>query len=142
MNPYVLYDFVGKITVSSYQPNGVDIVIPPDLSLLYTNTYIEYVNDYYVQNGVLHKKPTKVNEFDEWNYEQQAWQSSYETASKQVLDERLRLLEESDWTALFGAEERLGTEVFNQWQTYRQALRDITDQSGYPFNVNFPVAPN
>lgn len=142
MNPYVLYDFVGKITVSSYQPNGVDIVIPPDLSLLYTNTYIEYVNDYYVQDGVLHKKPTKVNEFDEWNYEQQAWQSSYETASKQVLDERLRLLEESDWTALVGAEERLGTEVFNQWQTYRQALRDITDQSGYPFNVNFPVAPN
>ena len=142
MNPYVLYDFVGKITVSSYQPNGVDIVIPPDLSLLYTNTYIEYVNDYYVQDGVLHKKPTKVNEFDEWNYEQQAWQSSYETASKQVLDERLRLLEESDWTALVGAEERLGTEVFNQWQTYRQALRDITDQPGYPFNVNFPVAPN
>lgn len=142
MNPYVLYDFVGKITVSSYQPNGVDIVIPPDLSLLYTNTYIEYVNDYYVQDGVLHKKPTKVNEFDEWNYEQQAWQSSYETASKQVLDERLRLLEESDWTALVGAEERLGTEVFNQWQTYRQALRDITDQPGYPFDINFPVAPN
>jgi len=28
------------------------------------------------------------------------------------------------------------------WATYRQALLDIPQQSGFPNNVTFPVAPN
>ena len=27
------------------------------------------------------------------------------------------------------------------WATYRQALRDITAQSGFPFDVTYPVKP-
>ena len=29
-----------------------------------------------------------------------------------------------------------------EWATYRQALRDISEQEGFPFNITFPVAPD
>ena len=33
-------------------------------------------------------------------------------------------------------------EVLNgDWAEYRQALRDITKQSGFPYNVEFPKKP-
>lgn len=28
------------------------------------------------------------------------------------------------------------------WAIYRQALRDIPQQDGFPFNITFPVSPN
>ncbi len=28
------------------------------------------------------------------------------------------------------------------WAIYRQALRDITEQAGFPFNITFPTAPD
>lgn len=28
------------------------------------------------------------------------------------------------------------------WEVYRQALRDITKQPGFPWNINWPVPPN
>lgn len=30
----------------------------------------------------------------------------------------------------------------NDWAAYRQALRDIPQQEGFPFNVAFPIAPD
>lgn len=55
----------------------------------------------------------------------------------QVLAQRQSLLQDSDWTQLPDIPEatRLA------WQPYRQALRDIPSQSGYPFNVVWPEPP-
>lgn len=53
---------------------------------------------------------------------------------------RNKLLLESDWTDTASAPFRLGDEVYQQWQTYRQALRDITNQAD-PFNIVWPVPP-
>ena len=36
----------------------------------------------------------------------------------------------------------LGTIFAGEWATYRQALRDIPQQDGFPFNITFPVAPD
>jgi len=58
-----------------------------------------------------------------------------------VRNKRNRLLAESDWTDTLSAKSRLGDDLYNQWQTYRQALRDIPTQSGYPFNVVWPTPP-
>ena len=30
----------------------------------------------------------------------------------------------------------------NGWAVYRQALRDLPQQEGFPFNITFPVAPD
>jgi len=58
-----------------------------------------------------------------------------------IKKQRLELLQESDWTDTASAPARLGQELYTQWQTYRQALRDITLQPEFPYNVVWPVKP-
>lgn len=53
-----------------------------------------------------------------------------------VRDQRNALLAQSDWTQL--PDVPLATK--EAWATYRQALRDITDQSD-PFNIVWPTPP-
>ena len=53
---------------------------------------------------------------------------------------RNQLLKESDWTDTTSAPARLGQELYDQWQTYRQALRNVTDQPD-PFNIVWPTPP-
>lgn len=52
-------------------------------------------------------------------------------------EKRFMLLKTSDWTQL--PDVPLATK--EAWATYRQALRDITAQPGYPFNIIWPQAP-
>lgn len=30
----------------------------------------------------------------------------------------------------------------SEWAVYRQALRDLTEQAGFPFNIEFPTPPD
>jgi len=48
---------------------------------------------------------------------------------------RVILLEACDWTQL------RDTKTSKEWTEYRQALRDITKQEGYPQNIVWPTAP-
>jgi hypothetical protein len=50
--------------------------------------------------------------------------------------ERNARLAESDWTQVADAPVDKAA-----WATYRQALRDITEQDGFPVNVEFPAEP-
>jgi hypothetical protein len=38
--------------------------------------------------------------------------------------------------------EGLGESINGNYAKYRQALRDITKQEGFPYNVEFPIEPN
>jgi hypothetical protein len=53
--------------------------------------------------------------------------------------ERERLLRACDWVVLraYEADER----VPEAWAAYRQALRDVPSQEGFPDSVNWPQAP-
>jgi len=79
-----------------------------------------------------------------------AWTVGWTTSSKTV-DEtaeydanmaasnrgtRDNLLSQSDWTQV--ADAPVDATV---WATYRQALRDITDQAGFPNDINWPTQP-
>lgn len=58
-----------------------------------------------------------------------------EAQAKAVRDERTKKLADSDWTQVADAP------VDKQaWATYRQQLRDITKQSGFPWEVVWPQA--
>lgn len=56
--------------------------------------------------------------------------------AKSVRDQRNTKLAESDWTQV--ADAPVDKAV---WATYRQALRDITTQEGFPWEVTWPTAP-
>lgn len=46
------------------------------------------------------------------------------------------MLAASDWTQVADAPVDQ-----TSWHTYRQALRDVPDQVGFPFDIGWPVAP-
>jgi hypothetical protein len=58
---------------------------------------------------------------------------------EQIRQQRNVLLARSDWTQLPDAQ--LTTEQKAEWATYRQALRDVTTQAGFPGTIDWPVAP-
>lgn len=56
--------------------------------------------------------------------------------AKSVRDQRNTKLSESDWTQVADAP------VDKQaWATYRQALRDVTGQEGFPWTITWPEQP-
>lgn len=53
-----------------------------------------------------------------------------------VREQRDRLLQSCDWTQLPDAPVDA-----QAWSIYRQELRDVTDQAGFPASVAWPVPP-
>jgi hypothetical protein len=60
-------------------------------------------------------------------------------AAKSVRSTRDSKLAESDWRVIKAAE--TATTLDAAWATYRQALRDVTGQSGFPWAITWPDAP-
>ncbi len=56
----------------------------------------------------------------------------------QAIAQRTTLLASSDWTQL----PDVPAQTKEAWIEYRQALRDITSQSGFPFVIDWPVQPS
>ena len=54
-----------------------------------------------------------------------------------VRGQRNRFLSETDWVVSRAFE--TGTTVPANYATYRQALRDITDQQGFPHSISWPI---
>jgi len=68
----------------------------------------------------------------------QTWTQSNRSSSDvafSMRNKRDELLVETDYLAL--SDQTLSAEM----TTYRQALRDVPSQSGFPFNVTWPVKP-
>jgi hypothetical protein len=58
------------------------------------------------------------------------------TQAKSVREQRNKLIAECDWTQLEDAP--VNKQV---WANYRQALRDVPEQAGFPWNVTWPTKP-
>ena len=56
--------------------------------------------------------------------------------AKSVRNSRTEKLKDSDWTQIADS-----TADKAAWATYRQALRDVTAQAGFPWTIDWPVAP-
>lgn len=62
-----------------------------------------------------------------------------EQQEMQIRAQRNLLLTQCDWTQLPDAP--LTTEQKQEWAEYRQALRDVPEQTGFPENVIWPLVP-
>tara|TARA_Y100000289_G_C3884260_1_gene130394 strand:- start:135 stop:599 length:465 start_codon:yes stop_codon:yes gene_type:complete len=60
--------------------------------------------------------------------------------ARKMRDQRSALLAFSDWSVL--TDSPLTTAKKTAWKTYRQELRDITSQSGFPWDISWPVEPS
>ena len=66
-------------------------------------------------------------------------QPTAEEQAASIRAERDQKLKQSDWIATKHLES--GLMVPQEWLDYRQALRDITTQDGFPENVIWPTEP-
>lgn len=66
--------------------------------------------------------------------------SPVEAAKVTAYRKRANLLNSSDWTQV--VDSPLSSEVKQAWAIYRQELRDITKQIGFPAEIEWPVAPS
>jgi len=63
-----------------------------------------------------------------------------EAEATRVRKQRDSLLADTDWRVIRATE--TGTAMETEWADYRQALRDLTQQTGFPSNVEWPVSPD
>jgi hypothetical protein len=84
--------------------------------------------------------PSEVVETKIWRAYTAEEQAEIDTQkAAQVRRERNTKLTECDWTQL--NDTPLDNAAKIQWTAYRQALRDVPDQAGFPFDVNWPSVP-
>jgi hypothetical protein len=102
----------------------------------YFEQVIDTVNAHPAWTGLAPHPP---NRFCRFHWPSQQWQDPrhVEGEWRQVRQQRNQLLLGSDWTQL--PDVPLGTK--NAWTRYRQALRDITQQSD-PFEIVWPARPS
>jgi hypothetical protein len=99
-------------------------------------------SQYYVDQDEAVEMPPIPSEYCVFDYATKQWVDprTPETQWRVVRGERNKKLQASDWTDTASAPARLGQEIYDQWQTYRQALRNVTEQPD-PFNIVWPTPP-
>jgi len=89
-----------------------------------------------VSTGEIVQIPYTAEEQAEYDTKKAAWAANAnDRKAAEVRAERNAKITACDWRVL--------SDVSNSdvWKTYRQALRDIPTQSGFPNNVTWPDAP-
>lgn len=81
--------------------------------------------------------PFTAEEEAEWDAMEAAYAAGADDRKAEELrQERDQLLQQTDWMA------NSDVTMSDAWRTYRQALRDITAQAGFPNDVTWPTKPS
>ena len=131
MNGYFKFSDNGRV---AYRLHVADFDSVEDVAYPIPDGYTSD-NEYALINGVVVNVGLPPTPNHDWNGEQYVLNSS--KVVEMVQAHRASLLLTSDWTQL--PDVPIATQ--QAWVSYRQALRDITDQPNYPFEVEWPTAP-
>lgn len=124
IDPIVLQD---QPSVTEYEKAELgDVIQLDDGSWSRSWNIVSIFNAYTDNNGVTHT----IEELKE-KYEQKKMTNKI----SELRQKRNLLLAETDWTALSDVS------MTAEMAVYRQALRDITEQAGFPNTVNWPTKP-
>jgi hypothetical protein len=120
-NPQVSFSkHPSEATLAEYDVYAVNEIAKPEYD---TRTHYIKQSDFYQVNG-------------KWQVHYTPEQLPYDQVADTIRAERDILLTQSDWTQVDDAPvNKLA------WAQYRQSLRDIPQQDGFPFNVLFPQLP-
>ena len=134
---YCIYDEDGKILSS-----GIGEMDEINSNGLMVDAYFD-PNKYYIDTAqnVAMEIPERPSEDHRFNYKTKQWELflPVEAVIEKAIWQRSNLLQQSDWTQI---PNNPLTQVQQEvWAVYRQQLRDITSQSGYPFNIVWPTPP-
>jgi hypothetical protein len=140
---FVLINNDGYIVQSGTCPFQSDLVLQqeanPDLTLLEIDAK---AGKDYIKNGVAKEYPPRPDKYHEFDFAAEQWVDprSQEQINAQLMDdlrvERDKLLSESDWTQVPDAPVDQAA-----WAAYRQALRDLPENTTDPANPVWPTKP-
>lgn len=74
-------------------------------------------------------------------HEERAVRDGLAYQTTMVRQQRTNLLAACDWVELPSAIARLSAEQFSGWMAYRQELRDVSAQEGFPNTMTWPTQP-
>ena len=90
-----------------------------------------------VITGEIVQIPYTTEEQAEYDTKKAAWDAgANDRKAAEVRAERNTKLAATDWTQITDA-----TTDKQAWATYRQALRDVTTQTGFPWTITWPEEP-
>jgi hypothetical protein len=133
-------------TIKNLRDSLPNVSLPANLSNeqlvewdMYEVQFSAAPNDY--TKNIIEGTPTLIdgNYYQNWiqtDANESEIQQRLEDKWFEVREIRNQLLMECDWTQLSD----IPTEIKNLWSSYRQDLRDITNQTN-PFNIIWPVKP-
>jgi hypothetical protein len=129
--PYTLKDFRGENRSTSF---------PADIPEEMLNAHGVYLVDMGTipdYDRMLYRHASSLVRISStrWKLEHKIHKVEDEHASSRVLKKRNDMLAETDWCALSDVT------MSDEMRSYRQALRDITKQDGFPFSVVWPEKP-
>ena len=148
MKNYIIYNtLTGEISSNVFTHSSDNISpYPPEF------TYLEVAEP--IDNGKFYLNletketaafPDRPDFKHTWNWVTKTWEDprteeqKYNQAANTVKEKRAKLLADSDWVVIRATD--TVTPIPQDWQTYRQQLRDITQQPEFPYNVVWPVKP-
>jgi hypothetical protein len=137
---YSIYDKITGKILNIVETNDISLRLASD-NQGYIEGYYDPFRYYIINNQAIEMPARPDSSYAEFDYTTKQWFLNPDLAIREILSRRKQYLIASDWTDLLSAKIRLGDTVYNQWQTYRQQLRDITNQAGYPLNVTWPTQP-
>ena len=94
----------------------------------------------YAVGTSLRPKPPRPTPHHVFDYTTKQWVLDVEATWAAVRATRDERLAATDWVVLRAADQ--GTPVPPEWMAYRQALRDVTEQPGFPEGVVWPTPPD
>lgn len=96
-----------------------------------------------VQRRGLVSCPLRPSQYHVWDAASEQWIEDIAARDDALVNEararRNALVAACDWTVLPDAP--LTTAQKSAWKAYRQALRDLTNQPGFPQQIDWPVEP-
>jgi hypothetical protein len=119
-----------EVIDNSNLPDGFVFVTPAIAPFYDTSTHSAVLSDPTLVGG------TWTQEYTIIPLSEEELQQHVDNAAERVRYERNLKLTASDWTQVADAPVDKAT-----WAVYRQALRDITTQAGFPSTVVWPVVP-
>jgi len=87
-----------------------------------------------IETGAISNEPYSLDEIKEQEQNQKQYIARLPTI---VREERNLLLSKTDWTQLLDVPQS----IRDKWASYRQALRDVPQQAGFPDNITWPTKP-
>lgn len=137
MKNYIVYQADGLIVRSgTCQDEIISLPTNESETLAFTDSYFDF-KEYYIKDKEIKTLPLKPNGEFVFNTELETWVGDDQAQTKIIKLQRDALLSSTDWTQLPDVPETLKV----KWQNYRQALRDIPEQEGFPWNIIWPTKP-